>query len=472
MDIVERHKPSRTSELVGNSYVCKKISESIRDGVSTIIFGPTGCGKTTFVEVIARDAGASLYRIDTERVFSAQGDGKITFYKAFKKLVDERVYFKTIDLSNFGGLVKQPTGRTVIFIDEIDALVSCDTKGGLQKLVLDYALDPRLAKKYVFICVSCNRGEKKFTEAKKKLQVLRMRSPREDELLLFLNSIVRKEGLGHSTSEIVDIINQSNSDLRQILYRVCGVSTPVCDKNPDKNPDKKEEGGNEESEVGVPCAYNDPDREQNVFYDMTNQEILQKIMNKPISYDQMVGIMGTEYSLTTILLHENYPCELKGCLKIDDVIDITTAICEGDLGDNLFNGSQDWQTQWYRHVAKFTKINRIVMNIRTREKRFTDGMTAPSYTFSNILTKMSQQYKFHNMVQELSRLIPNMNLTDCSVLNIMSIVFLKMIKHGFITKSNIKDTTTKIGTDIFLKIGTDFDVLDKNTIAKFKRYIK
>ena len=107
-------EPRTIKDLVGNPTAHKKLEEQMRDGVPTLLVGPSGVGKTSGVHVIARELGYEIMELNASDDRQAGTEDEPT---ELRKLL-----WKSQMESPFGE-------KYIIFLDEVDGMGKQDMDG-------------------------------------------------------------------------------------------------------------------------------------------------------------------------------------------------------------------------------------------------------------------------------------------------------------------------------------------------------
>jgi energy-coupling factor transporter ATP-binding protein EcfA2 len=107
-------EPKKISDLLGNPTALKKLEEQIKDGVPTLIVGPSGVGKTSGVNVIAKELGYEVISLNASDDRQAGTDDEPSELR--------RLLWKSQMNSPFGE-------KYLIFLDEVDGMGRQDMDG-------------------------------------------------------------------------------------------------------------------------------------------------------------------------------------------------------------------------------------------------------------------------------------------------------------------------------------------------------
>jgi energy-coupling factor transporter ATP-binding protein EcfA2 len=114
MRYLRMFEPKKISDLVGNPTALKKLEEQIKDGIPTLIVGPSGVGKTSGVNVIAKVLGYEVMSLNASDDRQAGTDDEPSELR--------RLLWKSKMDSPFGE-------KFLIFLDEVDGMGKQDMDG-------------------------------------------------------------------------------------------------------------------------------------------------------------------------------------------------------------------------------------------------------------------------------------------------------------------------------------------------------
>jgi replication factor C large subunit len=146
-----KFEPKNISDLVGNPTAHKKLEEQIKEGIPTLISGPSGVGKTTGVHVIAKALGYELIELNASDDRQA---GTIDEPSKLRKLLWKSQMNSVFD------------EKYLIFLDEVDGMGSTQMDGtsswDIVKEIIQTSVHP--------VVLACNK-EFKVPEGVKKLLI-------------------------------------------------------------------------------------------------------------------------------------------------------------------------------------------------------------------------------------------------------------------------------------------------------------
>ncbi len=173
-----KYAPSDFSDLLTNSAQAKRAFEAVKSGKNVIIEGPTGCGKTSSVRIIARKLNYQI--VDMGRMGSVQMiesgsqkpmfyDGKLIVFEDFETFRNKQMLRKVAESSSWPVVVT----TSDIYSSGLYSI------SGFEKI--------------------------------------KFRPVRKDVLARFLRKVAASEGISISDTELMIISDMSNGDVRAAL---------------------------------------------------------------------------------------------------------------------------------------------------------------------------------------------------------------------------------------------------------------
>lgn len=348
MELLKQCIPDNIQKFVGNRFLVRKIYENVSKGMHVVIFGPTGCGKTTLCRIFQSSIGY-------KSVFEVNKDT----YSSAKELVNNLKNFmtsKTIECF----FNSNRNNKRAIFIDDYDILINTDKT--LTSL-LNSEIFPLLEKykiQLVVTAITDHNIKKKFQETLKNIEYMKLSYP------------LPKEGFVYLINELGDKIDGKEERLLELLtkYKGCIRDAMLHLEEPDDT-----------AVLGLS------------FKDMNQFETIKAIFTKSnITKEDIMYILHNDVSNIAYLLYENIPEEI--CYN--RIMDNPTTIYNEVL--NAFSATAEIETyafnttEWKLYdMANLIRMGIIQRILNTYHSKPAASRKDGALRFTQLLSKMSHK---------------------------------------------------------------------------------
>jgi len=191
--LVERYRPSKLENYVGNEQIKKSISKYLEqnDIQNLIFYGPSGTGKTTLAKLCVQNLNCDHLYINAsdERGIETirdkvQGFASVASFKPLK----------------------------VVILDEADFL-TIQAQASLRNIIETFSRTTR------FI-MTCNFVERIIDPLQSRCQVLKIVPPTKKDVAKHLAWILGEESISFEISDLVPLVNQYYPDLRKCINTI------------------------------------------------------------------------------------------------------------------------------------------------------------------------------------------------------------------------------------------------------------
>ncbi|MDQ4012891.1 MAG: AAA family ATPase, partial [Thermoproteota archaeon] len=191
----DSYRPTRIQDMVGNeearSYVAKWLLRWVDGTKPLILAGPPGVGKTTVVKAVSKQFGYDLIEMNAS---DSRNRGILT----------ETI----VPILKNMSLISE---KTLLFLDEIDGISGRQDAGGIESLAV------LVKEPTVPIIMAANSRDIKLRALNRLCKVVEFDRVHPSLLLLFLNYVMKREGKNIQTKELLQIVRNSNGDIRALL---------------------------------------------------------------------------------------------------------------------------------------------------------------------------------------------------------------------------------------------------------------
>ncbi len=209
--LVERHRPKSMAEMVGNEdsrlQVLRWLKQWTQGSKPLLLVGPPGVGKTTLVKALARDLDYEVIELN-----ASDERTKDRLESIIKPIFrNANIYSR----------------RVMLFLDEVDGMHGSVDRGGFNALLnlLHEATIP-------VIMAANDDSSENLRELKKVCNVVRFKRVPPRLLMLYLEHILKKEGVKMSIGDRIRVVSEVGGDVRAMLNKAQAVISKVDSATP------------------------------------------------------------------------------------------------------------------------------------------------------------------------------------------------------------------------------------------------
>jgi hypothetical protein len=216
-DILHNNEINSLHSFIGNKEQIDLLHDFFKsEEKAIIIVGPSGSGKTTLVHLLF-----SHYKILN---VARPCYENFVSHKDFEAHIVNFLETRSLtSLSNYS--------RKGLFFDDVDVLLSQDRYvnsfiNDLLNVKSDHLLQNT---KVVFTCSASE--EKKLTDLKKKLRLIKLENPRPEDACKYISELLTLENIHVEQNDIMNISQSMNGNIRNIMLNMnfCGMDTHQSD---------------------------------------------------------------------------------------------------------------------------------------------------------------------------------------------------------------------------------------------------
>ncbi len=187
---VEKYRPSKLTEYVGNEHLKDKVSDYLQNGEipHLLFFGKAGTGKTTLAKLIVNS-------IDCDHIIiNASDENNVDTVRNKVKGFASTVGFKDMK---------------IIILDEFDYMTP-NAQALLRNLMETFS-------KHCRFILTCNYVEKVISPIRSRTQEFQIVPPSKKEVAVQISQILGREQIKFQPADLVPIIDSSYPDIRKII---------------------------------------------------------------------------------------------------------------------------------------------------------------------------------------------------------------------------------------------------------------
>ncbi len=188
----KKYEPKKSTDILGQELAIYKIKEALKLKRTILIYGPTGTGKTSAVQVIGKELGLELFEISASDARN-------------KENIENTIGNSLAQQSLFA------KGK-VILIDDIDALSGTKDRGGLPTIL---ALIEKTKHAIAITCI--DPWDDKYSKLRKQCLLIEFQALKKENMFNYLKNIADAESIQYQEKDLLDIIKLSKGDMRAAI---------------------------------------------------------------------------------------------------------------------------------------------------------------------------------------------------------------------------------------------------------------
>ena len=187
---VEKYRPKKLEEYVGNEHLKQKVSDYLSSGdvPHLLFFGKAGTGKTTLAKLIVNSINCDHI------IINASDENNVDTVRNKVKGFASTVGFKDLK---------------VIILDEFDYMTP-NAQAILRNLMETFS-------KHCRFILTCNYVEKVIDPIQSRCQTFQIVPPTKKDVAVQISQILGKEGVSFEPKDLVPIIDSSYPDIRKVI---------------------------------------------------------------------------------------------------------------------------------------------------------------------------------------------------------------------------------------------------------------
>jgi DNA polymerase III delta prime subunit len=187
---VEKYRPRKLSEYVGNEHLKEKVADYLKSGdvPHLLFFGKAGTGKTTLAKLIVNSINCDHI------IINASDENNVDTVRNKVKGFASTIGFKDMK---------------VIILDEFDYMTP-NAQAILRNLMETFS-------KHCRFILTCNYVEKVIDPIQSRCQTFQIVPPTKKDVAVQVSQILSKEGVKFEPKDLVPIIDSGYPDIRKII---------------------------------------------------------------------------------------------------------------------------------------------------------------------------------------------------------------------------------------------------------------
>ncbi len=344
--------------FAGNRFLIRKIHEFVKNGKNIVIFGPTGCGKTTICHLLKKDyEDYGVYEVN-----------KDTFTTSKEVINNLKWFINNKPIMSFFGKQKY---QKIIFIDDYDILVNADKLIGSLIVSEIVPLLSRSKVQMVLTCLTDFQLKKKLQDSLKDSEIVKLTYPSIKDAYAYLMHTL--DGMIDGKEEkLLKLLHTYKGCIRDALLHL---DTP-------------------ETEQDL-LNYN--------YRDLSSFEIIKKIfLQTTITPSDVYTLINLDGANIAYMLFENIPEEL--CKRGTNAIELYLTILHQFVQSAEIETTACYSMDWT--LFEISSLLRLDMfrNILNENKRTTSAdVKDDSLRFIQVLSKLSHKNIFAKKLSHIKK---------------------------------------------------------------------